>query len=508
MTLPVALADHVDTSLLAAALQEQLAAGGLLTRVSAAATSPTPAPSPGARRLRQDEEYAAISLLVELVAREGQLSPAAAKERLRDVGWSLNGLTALIQRTVPASLWASGGLQGLMLRVAVALFSQVHTVCAGGYKLAQVQDRALNKPQAEAYCRSEYGHDATLPPADNPRVLKGVATLLTRTPVSRPKTHNSAAAARCLSRSPAGRRAFAPASINVSPLLGSSLPPQLSPVPGSPALQWSAAVWLNTVRGSGGDFVDSSTGAPIPSLPWCPGEPNNKGGSKGCTCMLTACTPGAASAAVNDAPCGQQLRVTCVYVDAWCKGARASARVGCAPQGAAAWIPLTRPPASLCLPTSLSRARLAPLAEQPPPPPPRPPMPPPRPPFVPARPPRSPPPPPVPPPSPPARRAPPARCPRRCRPAPPLRNPPLRRPCRRPAPPPPNPPRPPPPSPKPRPPPRARSPPPSPPPSPAPPPPEQPPLRYLLHEAPADGCGGKVSVGAYYCARRVRESSI
>jgi hypothetical protein len=90
-------------------------------------------------------------------------------------------------------------------------------------------------------------------------------------------------------------------------------------VPGSSSLDYSAAVWLSVTQGAAG------WGA----LPWCAGEPNNKGRNEGCASLLTACaTPG--SAAANDMPCSELLRVMCA-VPGDCSGG------GCCVLGFACW---------------------------------------------------------------------------------------------------------------------------------------------------------------------------
>jgi hypothetical protein len=90
-------------------------------------------------------------------------------------------------------------------------------------------------------------------------------------------------------------------------------------VPGSPSLDYSAAVWLSVTQGAAG----------WSALPWCAGEPNNKGGNEGCASLLTACAaPG--SAAANDMPCSELLRVMCV-VPGDCSGG------GCCVLGFACW---------------------------------------------------------------------------------------------------------------------------------------------------------------------------
>ena len=110
---------------------------------------------------------------------------------------------------------------------------------------------------------------------------------------------------------------------------GPAPPPrtQIAPIPGDPSLAWSAGVWLAATRSPSSPsswWVDAGT--PATSLPWCPGEPNNKGGSESCTSLLTACTQGTA-ALVNDYPCGQQLRVLCALPAASdCAGASCGPR--------------------------------------------------------------------------------------------------------------------------------------------------------------------------------------
>jgi hypothetical protein len=182
MTMPQALAEQVNVSKLAAALQELLAADGVFTRVTARVAGAASAPNPGARRLRLDEEYTAVNLIIQLMAREGNVSPAVARERLAAFN-SRDKYREMIRRAVPPSLWASGGLEEMVWRVLIVVKSPIHTICAGGYMLAQHGDQALTKGQAEAFCRSEHNDEATLPRADDPRVLQGLTTLLTRTPV-------------------------------------------------------------------------------------------------------------------------------------------------------------------------------------------------------------------------------------------------------------------------------------------------------------------------------------
>jgi hypothetical protein len=98
---------------------------------------------------------------------------------------------------------------------------------------------------------------------------------------------------------------------------------QLAAAPGSPALAWSAGVWLSVspAPGAATGWVDSSSGAPVDALPWCPDEPNNKGGAERCASLLTTCVQ--SGAAVNDFPCDSPLSAAlCAFPSPDCGGER------------------------------------------------------------------------------------------------------------------------------------------------------------------------------------------
>jgi hypothetical protein len=95
-------------------------------------------------------------------------------------------------------------------------------------------------------------------------------------------------------------------------------PPQLTPTPGSPIGEWSAAAWIGATRSAADPATWTSSGSGGAALPWCPGEPNNKQGGENCAAMLTACTAGRAGAAVNDYPCDELLRVMCAFTSPDC----------------------------------------------------------------------------------------------------------------------------------------------------------------------------------------------
>ena len=84
---------------------------------------------------------------------------------------------------------------------------------------------------------------------------------------------------------------------------------QLTDTPGNSDSGWSAAAWTGITRSGPNGWVDAA--GIVGTIPWCPGEPNNHYGSEGCTVLLTYCTPGGASAAVNDYSCDLPLRVMC-----------------------------------------------------------------------------------------------------------------------------------------------------------------------------------------------------
>ncbi len=89
------------------------------------------------------------------------------------------------------------------------------------------------------------------------------------------------------------------------------LPLQLAPVPGSPTPAWSAAAWLGTTRSASDAKTWVDGGSPIAAgLPWCLGEPNNKGRAEGCLSLVTICSQGGA-ALLNDYGCDSELRVLC-----------------------------------------------------------------------------------------------------------------------------------------------------------------------------------------------------
>jgi hypothetical protein len=88
-------------------------------------------------------------------------------------------------------------------------------------------------------------------------------------------------------------------------------------VPGSSSELYSAAVWLSVTQGAPG----------WDALPWCSGEPNNRNGNEGCASLLTVCAP-AGSAAVNDMPCAEPVRVMCAVPNDCSSGGNPSG--GCA----------------------------------------------------------------------------------------------------------------------------------------------------------------------------------
>jgi hypothetical protein len=53
-------------------------------------------------------------------------------------------------------------------------------------------------------------------------------------------------------------------------------------------------------------------GAAASGIPWCKGEPNNKGGEEGCAALLTVCS-GTGTALANDFSCSRPLRALCAF---------------------------------------------------------------------------------------------------------------------------------------------------------------------------------------------------
>jgi hypothetical protein len=88
---------------------------------------------------------------------------------------------------------------------------------------------------------------------------------------------------------------------------------QLSPANSN---AWSAGAWTGLLRMSTNPLTwADASGAQVGSIPWCPGEPNNKDAAENCAALLTVCSsPG--TALVNDYPCGWPLRVVCAVDDA------------------------------------------------------------------------------------------------------------------------------------------------------------------------------------------------
>ena len=75
---------------------------------------------------------------------------------------------------------------------------------------------------------------------------------------------------------------------------------------------WSAGVWTGLRRSLSAPpaVAWQASGSAISGTPWCPGEPNNKGGLEGCATLVTICSASGA-ALVNDYPCGLPMSVLC-----------------------------------------------------------------------------------------------------------------------------------------------------------------------------------------------------
>jgi hypothetical protein len=84
--------------------------------------------------------------------------------------------------------------------------------------------------------------------------------------------------------------------------------PQLTPADSN---AWSSGAWTGLQRSTANPSAwAAGSSAQVGSIPWCPGEPNNKDGSEGCAALVTVCSSSGA-ALVNDYPCGWPLRVLC-----------------------------------------------------------------------------------------------------------------------------------------------------------------------------------------------------
>ena len=105
---------------------------------------------------------------------------------------------------------------------------------------------------------------------------------------------------------------------------------QLTAAPGNPSTDyWNAAAWIGATRDANAASGWADANGATASLPWCPGEPNNKGSVESCTDLMTGC--GASGAAVNDFACDRHLRVLCAFPSSSCSGSGAGG--GCACSG-------------------------------------------------------------------------------------------------------------------------------------------------------------------------------
>ena len=183
----------------------------------------------------------------------------------------------------------------------------VLSACDGSTELVLHPSQALTQADALAFCRQHHGASAVLPSSAS---LQAAQSLVQQGQVL------SGVAAAPLPAAP-----FDPfGSLWIACHIGTARPahlcfpvshlPQLAAIPGDPILAWSAAAWLAVTQSTSDPSAWVDNGAPATSLPWCPGEPNNRGGSERCTSLLTACSPSGA-ALVNDVDCSQKLRVVC-----------------------------------------------------------------------------------------------------------------------------------------------------------------------------------------------------
>ena len=80
---------------------------------------------------------------------------------------------------------------------------------------------------------------------------------------------------------------------------------KLAPADGSNP--WTAAAWTGITK-QGSKWQDKA--GVVATIPWCPNEPNNKGGDEACTSLLTGCSA-AGTALVNDEKCERPLYPLC-----------------------------------------------------------------------------------------------------------------------------------------------------------------------------------------------------
>jgi hypothetical protein len=197
------------------------------------------------------------------------------------------------------------------------------SVCSGSTKLVLHADQALGREQAAAFCRTTHGPSAGLPGSAT-QVLSAAQSLVQQSQVTgaavcmcrmcnllwhRAASKTSARVSRCMPAALYPSIRHARCSLKHTPCCS----PQLTPTPGNPHGEWSAAVWLGPTLPPG-----STRATWTLPLPWCPDEPNDKDAAEDCATMLTACTPGRATAAVNDYPCNLPLRVMCAFPSADC----------------------------------------------------------------------------------------------------------------------------------------------------------------------------------------------